>query len=453
MHRHHVAPSTFTDWSCLPPPSSSVLDSWASFGSPESLLSAQMPPKKVPKLDETDVQRPSTLSACPLSPTVNPFFSGFTESAIASQSSSSTSPSQSDFNVDQFFNGGDVVTKATTDTPKDDVVASAPAQASSHDVSMAAAATWQQQQQQLQLPNDDCVLECSTFICGGGTWSVDGGFEKCQKRPANQKVKHHSRGMVCTVHHDYVKCQSQSCRIHVHFGCYVLQATGVYIQACRGLEFTCQQCTLNSQAVVKSEGEPECTLGIQAPKVNSLTTSTYASLTAEPQPAASDSKKPTTVSMFDNKQHLMQYARDHGWKCRSSEATRIYFVCQKKKEHGGCSTGFGAKANGTSAGGDIENEEWRAVNMPEQHGCCKSVVKTALTTRVCHLPRDAFKEIQRLACCKAFHSNSIQTYIRLTYNIVVDTPLIYNIGYRARNKLGIGDYTLLLAQQAVRVYT
>jgi hypothetical protein len=76
-----------------------------------------------------------------------------------------------------------------------------------------------------------------------------------------------------------------------------------------------------------------------------------------------------------------------------------------------------------------------------------------LTTRVCHLPRDAFQEIQRLACCKAFNSHSIQQYIKMSYQLTVDVPLIYNIGYRARNKLGIGDYTLLLHQQAVRVYT
>ena len=143
MQRHHVAPSTFTDWSCLPPPSSSVLDSFASFGAPESLLSAQMPPKK-PKI-------PKTVPT--VAPTVNPFFPGFTEFGIASQSSSSTSPSQSDFNVGQFF-VGDVVTTATTNAPP--------------------------------LHNDDCVLECSTFICGGGTWSVGGGFEKC-KDPLTKK--------------------------------------------------------------------------------------------------------------------------------------------------------------------------------------------------------------------------------------------------------------------------
>jgi hypothetical protein len=76
-----------------------------------------------------------------------------------------------------------------------------------------------------------------------------------------------------------------------------------------------------------------------------------------------------------------------------------------------------------------------------------------LTTRTCHLPIDVYREIQRLACCKAFNSASIQTFIRMAHSLTVDTSLIYNIGYRARSKLGVGDIGLLLAQQSVRVYT
>ena len=157
--------------------------------------------------------------------------------------------------------------------------------------------------------------------------------------------------------------------------------------------------------------------------------------------------------MFTNRQHLLQYARDHGWKCRSGGSTmpRCYFVCAQRER--ACSLGFCAKTH-SNDGDDIENGEWCAVNMPAQHDCFKVVSATALTTRVCHLPRIAFQEIRRLACCKAFNSASIQQFIKLAYQgLIVDTQLIYNIGYRARTKLGVGDYTLLVAQQAVRVYT
>ena len=148
----------------------------------------------------------------------------------------------------------------------------------------------------------------------------------------------------------------------------------------------------------------------------------------------------------------MQHARDHGWMCRSSArgCSRCYFVCQKTKE--GCAVTFCAKAQDAHD----DNGQWCAMNMPAQHDCCKSILKsepTALTTRTCHLPIDVYKEIQRLACCKAFNSASIQTFIKMVHSLTVDTSLIYNIGYRARSKLGVGDIGLLLAQQSVRVYT
>jgi len=125
---------------------------------------------------------------------------------------------------------------------------------------------------------------------------------------------------------------------------------------------------------------------------------------------------------------------------------------------GGCAVTFKAKAHSVCAnlpeGVYIEDVEWCAVDMPLQHDCCKHVIQTDLTTRVSHLPCDVYKEIQRLACCKAFNSQSIQQYIKMTYPpLIVDVNLIYNIGYRARTKIGIGDVGLLLAQQTVRVYT
>jgi hypothetical protein len=142
----------------------------------------------------------------------------------------------------------------------------------------------------------------------------------------------------------------------------------------------------------------------------------------------------------------------------------MYFVCQKSQTKqldgmaGGCAVTFKARAYSICAGlpedVSIEDVEWCAVNMPTQHDCCKHVIQTNLTTTVCRLPRDVYKDIQRLACCKAFNSQSIQQYIKMTYPpLIVDVNLIYNIGYRARTKIGIGDVGLLLEQQTVRVYT
>ena len=409
MQPFHVPAATFPDWSHVPLKTAApVFDSdegtAAGHAAPAQQPSKKPKKAKISRTNDPPVQHPPVpvFSGVPEGPpfgvndpsaaasyTLNPFFEGFSDLS----KSSSSSPSAAHVDVNHFFAEG--VSTATTATA---------------------------------VMEEVCVLECETFMCCGGTWSVGVGFEECKKRPAKLQVKHHPRGVVCTVHHDFVKCQS--CRLHVHVGCYVLQASG-YKQIHRDVVFTCHKCTLKLQADVKPQ--------LDAAKLDA------------PSDGAEGKKKTTdTICMFTNRQHLMQYARDHGWKCRSGGTTRCYFVCQKPNGQG-CSAGFGAKSHSTD--GDEEDGGWRAVNMPAQHDCCKAVMQTALTTRVCHLPRDAFQEIQRLACCKAFHSQSIQQYIKMSYGFIVDVPLIYNIGYRARNKLGIGDYTILVAQQAVRVYT
>jgi len=221
-----------------------------------------------------------------------------------------------------------------------------------------------------------------------------------------------------------------------------------YKKMVRGLIWTCQQCTDS-----KSEVQSKCTLKSE--------------VTAKPEDDAAESKEPKTETkcVFTNRQELMQHARDHGWTTRSGQrgSPRMYFVCQKSLKTNadgkseGCTVTFKAKAHSVSAilpdGVNIEDVEWCAVNMPTQHDCCKHVLQTALTTRVCRLPRDTYQEIQRLACCKSFNSQSIQQYIKFRYGLIVDVTLIYNIGYRARTKIGIGDVGLLLEQQTVRVYT
>ena len=279
----------------------------------------------------------------------------------------------------------------------------------------------------------EVVVVCETFNCAGGTLSADGTFHSCSKRPANFLKKHHARGVVCTIHHAFIKCQS--CALHVHAGCSVPSSHGYTIP---GVNWTCQRCTLYPPSVEVKHELSECTPN-SGPKEDQ---------TPEGQEA---SEKKGSKHLFDTRQLLLEHARSCGWQIRSSNGARLYFACAK----GSCALTFKAKGKGQ----DCENE-WIATDMPSEHSCWKSVsgsfkaVATAMTTRVCNLPRDVFNDIQRLACCKAFLTVNIQTYIKQVYNgLVVDTSLIYNIGYRARQKLGISEMDKLYSQQEVAVYT
>ena len=297
------------------------------------------------------------------------------------------------------------------------------------------------------------ILGCDVYPCCGGSFTVS-GFQACEKRPANLKQKLHGRGMVCPIHHEYVKCQS--CRLHAHVGCFVPQNTG-YKQLHRGYIWTCQKCTLHDDSKCTLKSDVTAAAGLECKS----DVTAAAGLDCE-----IPKSKTGTKCIFPNRQQLVQHARELGWSTRSSHtgSPRIYFVCQKSQTRqadgkpAGCAVTFNARAYSICAvlpeGISIEDVEWCAVNMPTQHECCKQVLQTALTTSVCRLPRDVYKDIQRLACCKAFNSQSIQQYIKMTYPpLIVDVNLIYNIGYRARTKIGIGDVGLLLQQQTVRVYT
>ena len=277
---------------------------------------------------------------------------------------------------------------------------------------------------------EECVVCCDTYPCAGGSW-VGGMFQPCQKRPTTNAVRH-SRGLVCILHHEFVKCQQ--CRLHVHVGCFVPKGT-FYTPIHRDFLWTCQKCTLKPQSNdVKNE---ECTLTSES-KVSPTFECTL--------PSEGNKLKTTSKCMFQNRQLLLQHISDHGWIIRGSTPRRIYFCCKK------CALTFRAKAQDA----DIETGEWCAINMPSDHECCNlgfKRVATSVTTRVCNLPIDVFNEIQRLACCKAFCSLSIQTFIKQCYDVIVDTTLIFNIGYRARSKLGISEMEKLYAQQQVPVYT
>ena len=277
---------------------------------------------------------------------------------------------------------------------------------------------------------EECFVCCDTYPCAGGSWVG----EPCQKRPTNHGVRH-SRGLVCSLHHEFVKCQQ--CRLHVHVGCFVPKGTG-YTPIHRDCLWTCQQCTLKPQSNdVKNEEDSKCT----------LTSESNVSPTIEcTLPSEGNQLKTTSKCVFENRQLLLQHISDHGWIIRGSASRRIYICCKK------CALTFRAKAQDS----DTETGEWCAINMPSDHECCKlgyKRVATGLTTRVCNLHIDVFNEIQCLACSKAFCSLSIQTFIKQCYSVIVDTKLIFNIGYRARSKLGISEMEKLYAQQQVPVYT
>jgi hypothetical protein len=279
------------------------------------------------------------------------------------------------------------------------------------------------------LPNglEEVQLVCTTYNCPGFTW---GGhhFEPCKFRPAFQRHKNHARGVVCVIHHRFIKCAS--CSLHIHDGCWVESSNG-YTQPKRDVPWTCQQCTLKSDVDLKVKSE--------TPNTNEASKCTLP-LTSS---ASARDEGATCHSFFSNRQTMLAHMRDQGWAVKSNEGNRIYFTCTK------CSRRIKTKAQTD----DVADGDWTAVNMPSSHDCVRyKPVATSMTTRVCHLPNAVFMEIQRLACSKAFNTVSIQSFIKSQYSILVNTSLIYNIGYRARQKLGISDMEKLILQREVCVY-
>jgi hypothetical protein len=281
-------------------------------------------------------------------------------------------------------------------------------------------------------PSDssDVQLVCMTYKCFG----FDHDFEVCEKRPFNGRIRHHGRGEVCVIHHRFIKCAS--CSHHIHEGCWVKSSTG-YTQPKRDLPWTCIECTLQPQGTSKvksenpnSEGDSKCTLPVASDALPLVT-------------EVDESAK--VRSHFKTRQLLLAHMREQGWKINNNEGHRMYFTCLK------CSRRIKARAQSE----DIENGDWLALNLPSSHDCVKYKpvpVATAMTTRVFHLSNAVFTEIQRLACSKAFNTVSIQTFIKSQYGTLVDTCLIYNIGYRARQKLGIAEMEKLIVQRDVCVY-
>jgi hypothetical protein len=270
--------------------------------------------------------------------------------------------------------------------------------------------------------DDDVSITCDTYTCVGGKWFGGSSFEPCVLKKQSNGIRH-ARSMVCTLHHNYIKCNSCSARIHE--GCHApAPGNPGFSLPQRSVPWKCLQCTLKTSlpAIHKKEGG------------------------SVPEGDADDSVKSKAVTkcMFSSKTELVDTLKQMKWKIRSGKPNDILCVCAAKT----CKTKFNVKCVDSDTDG-----MWCAINMPSVHECDGKYTQMHVTSRVCNLPVLVYKEIQNLACCKAFKPASIQQYIKSKHGLVVDTTLIYNIGYRARSKLGIGDMEQLLGQQRVTVYT
>jgi hypothetical protein len=272
------------------------------------------------------------------------------------------------------------------------------------------------------IDSEDVTITCETYTCVGGKWFGGTSFEPCVLRKQSHGVRH-LKSMVCTLHHVFVKCNL--CTAHVHEGCHAPAPSGFSLPQ-RNVPWKCLECTLKTQP-----GPP--------------------ALDTKKEEDSDDSVKTKSESkcMFGSKVELQETLRQMNWKIRSGKRTSIICQCAAGARGASvCKQSFTAKCVD-----DDTHGMWCAINMPSVHQCGGQPAPMHVASRVCNLPINVYKEIQSLACCKAFKPASIQQFIKEKHGIIVDTTLIYNIGYRARSKLGIGDIEQLLSQQKVTVYT
>jgi hypothetical protein len=269
--------------------------------------------------------------------------------------------------------------------------------------------------------DSDVTIICETSTCVGGKWFGGTQFEPCVLRKQSHGVRH-PKSMVCTLHHDFVKCTS--CSARVHEGCHAPSPSGFSLPQ-RNVLWKCLECTLKPSPPALDDTKKE--------KVDS----------AESVKSKSESK-----CMFGSKVELQETLRHMNWKIRSGKPRSITCQCAAGARNASvCKQTFTVKCVDDDTDG-----MWCAINMPSVHQCGGQPAPH-VASRVCNLPIHVYKEIQSLACCKALKPASIQQFIKQKHGIIVDTTLIYNIGYRARSKLGIGDIEQLLSQQKVTVYT
>ena len=237
----------------------------------------------------------------------------------------------------------------------------------------------------------------------------------CRWVPCAKRIAGHQRGLCCNSKHSLVKCVTATCSKVAHIGCMLQLLNDKFTVASSTTTWTCLTC-----AAVPVE-QP-----IEVVKPEEIRT--------------------TCHRAFMAKDELLRLLKASSWRCRSSTAEYMYFNCTSDT----CNVVFSAQNKNPT---DKDAGEWVIKQMPLSHECCKGDTKTpsALLSSQAALPQHVFKEIQRLACGQAFNSASIQRHIQIHEKHMVDTQLIFNIGYRARHKLfgSTGDLSHLYEQQKV----
>ena len=145
---------------------------------------------------------------------------------------------------------------------------------------------------------------------------------------------------------------------------------------------------------------------------------------------------------------LRKHFKALNWGVRSSEGATIKFHCGVHT----CDETFKARrVPGT-------DDAWTISKNPPEHACGAAKPSfsctTALITLKCNLPEAVAMEIERLGSSNSFTSKEIQSHILFATNKLVDTTLIHNIAYRAKQKVfgHNGDIAHLLEQQKVAVF-
>ena len=273
--------------------------------------------------------------------------------------------------------------------------------------------------------NQTPALQCDPLNhrnCCGGSFESN-SFEPCRKR-VRVGDKLHTRGQVCLCI-PHAKCAS--CTNVAHRHCIVMQSNGSFIHANSDVPWRCRVC--QTQAANAASASAALTV---------------LSGCADVKDQKQDVDKYHT---FMTKGEMLRILRASNWRCRSTQQGRMYFECLLSS----CDVKFSAK-NHSATDDFADGDEWLLKNLPSVHSCGpKTKVASSLVCKQDVLSGPVFSDIQRLACSGCFTSHSIQTFIRATHSILVDTKLIYNIGYRAREKLfgGNGDLQQLVEQQKV----
>ena len=167
---------------------------------------------------------------------------------------------------------------------------------------------------------------------------------------------------------------------------------------------------------------------------------------AEPNSAPEEAPE-NIVRMMMSDYDLRKHFKALNWGVRTSTPKKIEFHCYVHT----CNVKF--KANKVLGADDA----WLVSKMPSEHACGAAkpsfAFTTALITLKCNLTEAVAKEIERLGASNSFTSKEIQHHIHFATQTLVDTTLIHNMAYRAKQMLfgHNGDMAHLLEQQQVAV--